>query len=174
MTPARAFLTETRRSFDLRGRSARVNYLWFLLFSTTLFAGAILACIAVLPAGHVSAGVYQITAIFYLPVTAAGIRRLHDVGESGTLMLMPHLPTLVAGLILLALGLAYDGSASVKFVTILAAMFFAEIVYAIMAVVFISATVMTLMYFSNTMGLLLLPSTPGPNKYGPNPNEVPQ
>lgn len=174
MTIARTILSEASRSFDLGGRTARADYLWFLFFSVVAFAASLALCIRFLPADHIAAGIYTVTAIFYLPITAAGARRLHDVGESGKLMLDPLKPAMALGVVLLLVALAAESSSAVRLIAFIAAFFFGTIVVALLLIASLTVTIMTLAYFSNTMGMLLLPPQPGPNKYGPNPNEVPQ
>ncbi|KMK66343.1 DUF805 domain-containing protein [Puniceibacterium sp. IMCC21224] len=174
MTPARAIVRESRRSFDLFGRTARAGYLWSL-------ATAILACatvatmlITVLSVESVPEALYVTTALFYLPVTAAGVRRLHDVGQSGTLMFDPLKPAAIFLTFLLILWLFPTLGGLVNAAAMLSAMFFSQLLVSLLAVLGLAAISVTLMYFSNTMAQLLLPSQPGPNRYGPNPNEVTQ
>lgn len=130
-------------------------------------------CIILLPVGQVAAAVYFVTALFYLPVTAAGVRRLHDIGESGLLMLDPLKPAAGFFFVLAVLWVLASGTYEGTVLTIFAAFFFAKAVIAVFVIAALFVLVLTLMYFSNTMGLLLLPSQPGPNKYGLNPREVP-
>ena len=168
----RAFLTETTRSFDLNGRTARARYLSFLFVATLLYASAIWLCFAFLAEGYAATGVYLVTALFYLPVTAAGVRRLHDVGESGTLMLDPLKPAAAFGILLCLLGVLSLSSAGGLIVTAAAVFLFGKVIVAVFSIAALLGVALTLMYFSNTMGLLLLPSQPGKNQYGPNPHEV--
>lgn len=172
MAIVHAFLAETTRSFDLDGRTARARYLGFLLVATLLFASAIWLCSAFLPDDLAGTGIYCVTALFYLPVTAAGVRRLHDVGESGTLMLDPIKPAAAFGILLLLLGVLSFSSAGGMIVTYATVFLFGKIIVAILSVTTLLVVALTLLYFSTTMGLLLLPSQPGENQYGPNPNEV--
>ena len=171
---ARATLVETARTFDLHGRTARGNYLWFLASAIAFFAASIAFCILLLPVENVAVAIYIVTALFYLPVTAAGVRRLHDIGESGSLMLDPLKPAVGFFIVLALLWLWASTTYAGTIVMLFSAFFFAKAVIAILVIAALFVLVLTLMYFSNTMGLLLLPSQPGPNKYGPNPHEVPQ
>lgn len=172
MSGARAVLLETARTFDLRGRTSRADYLWFLLAAAGLFAICIALCIKLFPAP--ATAIYVVTAIFYLPVTAAGVRRLHDVGESGALMLEPLKPVAGFFVILGLLWLWASGTQSGTLLAVFSAMFFGKVIVAILVVSALFVLVATLMFFSNTMGLLLLPSQRGPNTHGPNPHEVVQ
>ncbi|WP_297776023.1 DUF805 domain-containing protein [uncultured Roseovarius sp.] len=173
MPAARAILAETARMFDLGGRTARAAYLWFLFAATCAFAVGIALCIRLLPSESIATGTYVLTAIFYLPVTAAGVRRLHDVGESGTLMLDPLKPAIGFFIVMTLIWLWMSMTSSGTLTLLMAVMFFTKPLVAVVAVIALFVIVLTLMFFSHTMGLLLLPPQPGPNKYGPNPNEVP-
>ena len=167
-------MNESARSFDLTGRTARADYLWFLTFSIIAYAAGIYACIRVLEPTQATLGIFLVTSVFYLPVTSAGVRRLHDVGESGLLMLNPLKPIVVLGVSVTLVWYAFAATFVGSLIGIFAALFFGSVIIAIAMVVALAALFMTLAYFSNTMGLLLLPSQPGPNQYGPNPYEVSQ
>ena len=164
----RAAMTETGRAFDLQGRTTRRRYLAFLFCAVVAFALLLTACALLLPASKVEMGVYLITAVFYLPITAAGVRRLHDVGLSGTLMLDPLKPLGVFLLSVLLLGASINTSFG-AFVGLFTAFFFAKTAVALACIFVLGLIAATMMYFSNTMGQLLLPSEQGPNKYGPAP-----
>lgn len=170
----RATVTETRRTFDLKGRTARAPYLVFLFCACVLFILCLTICVKVIPDQHVATGMLVCTAVFYLPVTAAGVRRLHDVGQSGLLMLDPLKPLAAMVAVMFLFAALMSSSADIGTMTfIFVTLFVSPTVWlALFCVVALFVTAFTLMYFSNTMGLLLLPSEPGPNKHGPNPNEV--
>lgn len=170
MQLVRVTLSETARTLDLKGRTARAPYLSFLLCTTSIFTVMLVLCIKLLPETHATKAIWLTTLIFYLPVTAAGARRLHDVGESGLLMLEPLKPLLAFGIVLGLFGL-FSFKTFIGFVTLF---LFGKVYVALISIAALITAVATLMYFSNTMGLLLLPSKSGPNKYGPNPNEVTQ
>ena len=172
MTHARAIVREAKRSFDFFGRTARADYLLFLATAILAYAAITAALILFLPAGWVPETLYVTTAIFYLPVTAAGVRRLHDAGLSGTLMLDPLKPAATFLVFLLILWLFPTLGLVVNALALLSAMFFTKLLVALLVILGLAVVSATLMYFSNTMGQLLLPSQPGPNQYGPNPNEV--
>jgi uncharacterized membrane protein YhaH (DUF805 family) len=169
---AQAVLTELTRTFDLRGRTARGPYLMFLGAAIVLFALCLTACAMFLPEGSKAIGVYITTALFYLPVTAAGVRRLHDVGESGLLMLDPLKPSIAAGLLLGLLWLWVSFSDAGNFVVVVSTFLFASLIYAVLIVGALVVLAVSMMYMSHTLGLLMLPSQPGANKYGPSLNEA--
>ncbi|MBE2275409.1 MAG: DUF805 domain-containing protein [Rhodobacteraceae bacterium] len=160
MGPAAAVRTELLRSFDLKGRTTRAAYLWFLSTSILALAAGIWACHALLPDDQVIRGVCAVIALFYLPVTAAGVRRLHDVGASGLLMLEPLKPGLGLGTALWLLWLLATGTLVGTTSVILATLFFPAVVVALLGIAGLIALIATLIAFSHTMGLLLLPSLP--------------
>lgn len=167
-----ATTAELKKSFDFSGRIARGPYLSFLAISTILFALVLCTTLSFVGTGAAHWVVLGVAAVFYIPVTSAGVRRLHDVGAAGTLMLDPLKPAF-AGLVLVWL-LPLVGGATFTMLWVVGALFFPVIIAALISIALLGVTAATLIYFSNTMGLLLLPSQPGPNTYGPNPNEVPQ
>ena len=176
MSGARAIKTELLRSFDFKGRTARADYIWYLTFSATLFGGCIAACLLFLDKYEALIGMISVTALFYVPVTSAGVRRLHDVGESGWSMLMPLVPVtlylaIVCVLVWLATYTHYGRAFVLLGVTffILIPFFFAILLS--LGVVGIAAVIASLAYFDKNMALLLQPSQSGPNRYGPNPSE---
>lgn len=172
MLIVRAFWAETLRSFDFKGRSARAPYFGFLFVATMLFAIVIWLVIALLPQEFSWAGVCIVIALFYIPVTAAGVRRLHDAGESGTLMLDPIKPLAAFGICLLLIGSLYLSSKTGFIVMYVTLALFGKLAIALLSIAALLVAALSLMFFSNTMGILLLPSQPDTNAYGPNPNEL--
>lgn len=119
-----------------------------------------------------------VTALLYIPVTSAGVRRLHDIGETGWLMVKPLVP-ITSYLALLGLLIGYlsyspGGRAFVLLgVTffLLLPLFFGLLLA--LGVLGFAMLIISLFYFDQTLGLLLQPAQSGSNKYGPNPLEVP-
>ncbi len=163
MGPAAAVRTELLRSFDLKGRTGRAAYLWFLSASILALAAILWACHAILPADRAAVAACAAIALFYLPVTAAGVRRLHDAGASGLQMLEPLKPSLALGIVLGGLWLLAAGTLAGTAGLILATLFFPALVVALLGIAGLIALAATLIAFSHTMGLLLLPSQPTPN-----------
>ena len=173
MRPLRAVSQELSRSFDFSGRAARADYLWFLTASIALFIGCLILTLKLLSYARPAEVILVLVVTFYIPVTSAGVRRLHDVGHSGTAMLDPLKPTVIVLILTVLLVLFVWNTEFGAGLAVLGLLLWP--LYLALAMLVIGAAVfMTSMFFSNTMGLLLLPSEPGPNKYGPNPNEVPQ
>lgn len=165
--------TEFRRSVDFKGRTSPLPYFLFLGASVLAFSASLyLAKLIVAPESYwvVTA---MITAVFYIPVTSAGVRRLHDVGETGTLMLEPIKPALAVAVILLILPALFAVSPVGTGIGILWLAITGIGQIALFALV-AGGCIMTLIFFSNTMSTLMLPSERTENKYGPNPNEVTQ
>ncbi len=166
---------ELSRSFDFRGRTARGGYLAFLVTATCILAGTLWLAAQISAHDKFWWNALMIVAVFYIPVTSAGVRRLHDAGHSGVFMLDPLKPTVVF-LVITYLGrmlfvggfslVALDGSFA------LVTLFAAPFAFFVWMIAFLGCFVATMVYFANTMGLLLLPSQPGTNAYGPNPHEV--
>ena len=161
-------------SFDLRGRTARAPHLVFLFCATLSLAASFFLVVRMLPDEQLVTGLFVILAIFYLPVTAAGVRRLHDAGESGLKMLDPLKPLIALYMPTFLIWIAVGGTGAVGVLLFAGIFIFAQVAAMLFFIVALLVTVLTLMYFSNTMGFLLLPSQPGTNRYGPNPHEVPQ
>ena len=170
MTPAVAIKTCFRKYIRFSGRASRPEFWWFVLF--VLVVGAVITAVH----GMIFGPSYEVTtgttyhsdgtsepfrtvsetydggpvgAIFsiltFLPLLAASWRRLHDTGRPGWMLLLPH------AIALILIGLALVTSSSV------------------IGLIAFVATLGSLVY---VFIMLAQPSQPGPNKYGPNPNEV--
>ena len=171
----RTLKSEFYRSLDFKGRTARAPYLLFLASSLLVFAALSLLSVKLFGLNKSWNTILVLTMLFYVPVTSVGVRRLHDVGKSGLHILEPLRPSIyfillyfIAHLLLLAIFMTPIGIITVLlFAAKLKTLFFA-----IAGLVFLYATIATLTIFSGTMGMLLLPSDPSENQYGPNPHEV--
>ncbi|MBR9763619.1 MAG: DUF805 domain-containing protein [Rhodobacteraceae bacterium] len=101
MRPREAIREGLRDAFRFGGTMSRPAYLWFLAAALPTFVAALWAAALLFPDAALTACVL-VLAVFYIPVTTAGARRLRDAGFDGRLMLRPLAP--VAG-ITLTLGL---------------------------------------------------------------------
>lgn len=148
---------------------ARRPYLVFMGVAILLYGSAIAVIVQWADRDERTFALLVLTAIFYIPVTAAGARRLHDTGHSATLMLDPLKP--VAAFYIVLFGLMYLAHAFplIGVLTFGYALISGAFTL-VAALVLLVLTTLTLIYFSNTMGRLLLPSDPAANKYGPNPS----
>lgn len=168
MSILRAFWLEMLRSFDFKGRTPRARYFAFLFVATSFLAGTIWLAVAILPQGQDWIGVCILIALFYIPVTSARVRRLHDTGHSGTFMLDPLKPMVAFGLCLLIIGAAIFSN-KVEILAFFASMFLVgKLLVAVVSILALLMLGLTMVFFSNTMGILLLPAQPGNNTYGPN------
>jgi uncharacterized membrane protein YhaH (DUF805 family) len=100
---------------DFTGRARRSEYWWFVVFNavvTTL--GGVVDALVGTRSG--STGVVQViaTLALLLPALAVGVRRLHDVGQSGWTLLLIIIPVLGA-LILVFAFFSRDSQADNKY-----------------------------------------------------------
>jgi uncharacterized membrane protein YhaH (DUF805 family) len=172
MPNLRAVQVELAKSFDFAGRTARSTYLCFLGLSVLTFSGLISICMQAQDTEVRVLLIITAVTVFYVPVTSAGVRRLHDVGESGLLMLDPLKPLAALGLFVLVIWLGLTGTVVGGVAGIFSVMFFGSAVKIIAAIAGLVALFIAIAAFSRTMGLLFLSSHPGPNKYGPEPTGV--
>jgi uncharacterized membrane protein YhaH (DUF805 family) len=138
---------------DFTGRAPRAEYWWFLL--GIVVAYIVLSILEnILGIGAMVFGFYgPLTVLLWLativPSIAVGVRRLHDSGRSGWWMLLPFVPYAIAialaGPAMMAGGLGAGLGLAALFM-------FIGMVCAIVLLVF-----------------MCLGSTPGDNRYGPNP-----
>jgi uncharacterized membrane protein YhaH (DUF805 family) len=168
-----------KRYADFQGRSRRMEYWMFFLFTILVNIGFVVLMMfvgggaAVLsggaadgnPAALLAAGgaigiIYLISLIFSLailiPSIAVGVRRLHDTDRTGWWLIVPVLPYL-AGLTVIVAGAATLGSGGGDTGAGVLAL-----VGGLMVVVgFICALALIVFFF--------LPGTTGPNRFGPDP-----
>lgn len=115
--------------------------------------------------------VFVVTAVFYVPVTSAGVRRLRDAGEPVSLILDPPKPALCIRLLHWAAILGFHGLYAIWPVSGTVALglaFLTDLDAYIYWLSLLFATIATLILLSNTMGKLLLPSYPGVSGSGAN------
>jgi uncharacterized membrane protein YhaH (DUF805 family) len=170
-----------RRYADFQGRSRRMEYWMFFLFTILVNIGFAILLLLVgggaaafgavdqdNPAGILALGgavgvIYIINILFSLailiPSIAVGVRRLHDTNRTGWWLLMPVVPYLL-GIVLVVAGLAalgggVGGGVSGGFGTF-------AILGGVMVLAALAAGIALLVF-------LLLPGTTGPNRFGPDP-----
>ena len=175
MTFTDAIRTCFKKYVTFSGRAARPEYWWFMLF---IFLGGLVASIldaALFGTGTVQtgpggfaaendsgpvSGLFSLATL--LPILSVGWRRMHDTGRSGLYLLYP---------ILVWVGIASFASVAGVTGQIMAGDFaaaFAGVVGLVMIVSVLIAILSPLI----VIWWLTRPSQPGPNTYGPNPNEV--
>lgn len=137
---------------DFTGRAPRAEYWWYVL---AIVIGAIVLSIieSILGLKNMVATYGPLSLLFMLgtlvPSLAVGVRRLHDTNRSGWWILLPIVPYVVAiamaGPAIMAGGLGAGLGLAMLFMLV-------GFVCAIALIVFVC-----------------IPSTPGDNRYGPNP-----
>ena len=85
---------------DFKGRASRPEYWWFFLSYFVLYV--------IFLAIKVPAIAYLVALVYFLPLLAAAVRRLHDTGRSGWWYLIVLVP--FAGIIILIVFLATEGN----------------------------------------------------------------
>ncbi len=105
------YLKVLKQYADFNGRARRKEYWMFVLFNT-IFAFAAMALDNVLGIAMEGIGYGPLYGLYLLaviiPSIAVGVRRLHDIGKSGWMMLISLIP-LIGGIWLLVL-LLTDGT----------------------------------------------------------------
>jgi uncharacterized membrane protein YhaH (DUF805 family) len=98
MTFGESVSTCLRKYVDFNGRASRSEYWWFFLFCVLAYLGALILDTST------NGSVLFVFALlgFFLPITAAAVRRLHDTGKSGAWWFITLVPY-VGGIILLVL-----------------------------------------------------------------------
>ena len=160
------------------GRANRSEFWQFFPLGITLPLAA-LACAFLLDASMVVA--VLVFGLFGLPLAAVGARRLLDTGEYGLDAVTPWALFMMATICgdwsvrsLSNLNWAFaqpeppDGPGGLGFVVIFG------IGGALLGAICLLLLIMFLVRITPAFGQTLVPSQPGPNTYGPNPNEVPQ
>lgn len=111
------FILAIKKAFDFRSRSTRPEYWYFFLFNIIFFIAAMIIDRVLGTTFKMDVGygeqdlgygyVYVLFAVaMMIPGLSAGVRRLHDIGKSGWMMLVSLIP--VAGTIWLIVLLAKD------------------------------------------------------------------
>jgi uncharacterized membrane protein YhaH (DUF805 family) len=145
---------------DFSGRAPRPEYWWYLLGLVVAFVVARIVD-DIIGLGHMVLYAYGPLAVLLwlatlVPNLAVGVRRLHDTNRSGWWILLPIIPyalaILIGGPAMLG-GMAAGGGAG-----LVAGMALAGL---LMLTGFICAIVLLV--------FMVLPGTPGDNRYGPNP-----
>ena len=93
------FLKALKQYTDFNGRARRTEYWMYILFYT-IFSYAAFMLDYLLGTTSVFTGIYALALL--LPTIAVGVRRLHDIGKSGWMMLVGLIPV-IGGIWLLIL-----------------------------------------------------------------------
>ena len=164
MGPLDAIKTCLAKSFQFKGRASRAEFWWFAplyLSCTLIFVFWILPIFQSLNLN----GLLIALAITLIPLVAAASRRLQDTGEDGYFAAIPILaPVTIPWVVLfilspVALGLPVFGTIIVLGLAWLAVF---------------GCLIFSFFWIGPIIGQLIVSSEPGTNRFGPNPNEVPQ
>ena len=153
MTPVDWAKRPLEKYADFSGRAPRAEYWWFFLalIVTYIVINIIESIVGI---NRMVLGVYGPLALLLwlatlVPSLAVGVRRFHDTNRSGWLILLPIVPYVLAfalgGPAMMAGGLGAGLGIAMLF----------------MLIGFVCALVLLV--------FMVLPSTPGDNRYGPNP-----
>lgn len=167
MGPAQAIKTGFAKSFQFSGRATRSEFWWF-------------APVGLLPPLFVANqlawdrfeffGIWRVVLLILIsmPLLAAGSRRLQDAGEEGHQILLPFMPPILLWL----------GYQALYWFSLGTAVFGLGLVIGFLALLilipaYLFALLASFMLLGPVVGMLLVPSEPTSNEYGPNPHEVP-
>lgn len=153
LTPVEWAKRPLEKYADFSGRAPRAEYWWFFLalIVTYIVINIIESIVGI---NKMVLGVYGPLAVLLwlatlVPSIAVGVRRLHDTNRSGWLILLPIVPYVLA--------FALGGPA------MMAGGFGAGLGIAMLFMLIGFVCAIVLLVF------MVLPSTPGDNRYGPNP-----
>lgn len=104
MSFAEAVKTCFSKYVDFTGRASRPEYWWFVLSYVIAYFVALFFDLAV---GTTAVLTTLVGLVYFLPMLAAGVRRLHDTGHSGWWLLISLVP--LVGPIVLIVFLASAG-----------------------------------------------------------------
>jgi len=99
------YLKVLKQYVDFNGRARRQEYWMFILFNI-IFSIATMVIDSVIGTYGAINGIYALAV--FLPGLAVGVRRLHDIGKSGWMMLVLLIP--LAGPIWLLVLMATEGT----------------------------------------------------------------
>jgi uncharacterized membrane protein YhaH (DUF805 family) len=174
MTFLGAIKTCFRKYVTFSGRATRPEYWYFVLF---LFAGSIaagaldgalfgMAQVEVAPGEFRAQSNGPLSLIFalvtFIPVISAGWRRMHDSGRSGLHLLYPLI-------VMVGIGSFFGFTFGID--TMDGSMF--DNLEGLMLLLFAVSMIVLMLSPLIVIWWLARPSDPGPNRYGPHPNEVP-
>jgi len=175
MTFGTAVRTCFRKYVTFSGRATRPEYWWFILF---VIVGGIVANMIdgylfgfeTVPVSETEFEIESngpVASLFslgtLLPILAAGWRRMHDSGRSGLYLLYP---------ILVWVGIGTFASFAGITGSILSGDFAAAFA-GLTGIIMIISLIIAIFSPFIVIYWLTRPTQPGPNDYGPNPNEVP-
>lgn len=166
MRLAQAIKTGFLRSFQFSGRASRSEFWWFapIAFLPGLIMGMRLDWLAL-----DFWGVWRLLLLMLisLPLLAGMSRRLQDTGEPGHQAAYPFVP----------LALLWVGYQMIFWFSLFTAPFIIGLLVGWFALILLMPLYIFSLFASaftaaSVIGMMLVASQPGPNRYGPNPTEV--
>ena len=167
MGPREAIMHGIKKPLIFKGRAIRSEFWWFAPIG---ILPTIIACWNIGWGKFEIYGGWWMLLLIFVPITflAAGSRRLQDMGEEGHQILYPFLPVIM-------LWIAFQALSWFSLITLLLGIAFIMGILALLVLVpaYLFALLTRLMSICPIIGMLIVPSEPGTNRFGPNPNEVP-
>ena len=146
-----------RKYADFSGRASRSEFWWFMVFAFFVFGVSNGIDDEILIATKTNIVSFSVGVLMFWPITAVSIRRLHDVGISGSSALKFFAVTAVMLLLVFAIPyLPFEG---------------ATVVLAISILVILGIIVVLFLYII-AMHHMMADSHPHPNQYGDCPKQI--
>ena len=156
MSPAEAISSVFRNYVNFGGRAPRSEYWWFILF----------AVVSQIVLNFIPFFGWIYSLALFLPSLAVAVRRLHDTNRTGwwvLFYLVPAFGTVVLAIVFFAL-FGLDGVDS---------SFADEVEWGVIGVLLgipiVIGLIVSLVSTIVILVFLILPGTPGPNRFGPDP-----
>jgi uncharacterized membrane protein YhaH (DUF805 family) len=149
-SPIDYYIGAFRKYADFSGCARRSEYWWFILLTSIVFILVSFISESLNIKEDVG-GIY--TLISSIPLLAVIARRLHDVGKSGWLQLLGFVAPWVLGLLVILIALTGGRVQSVL-------------------IILIAFSIIPIYILIRLFILYIKDSTPGANKYGPNPKGI--
>ena len=168
MGPAQAIRTGFAKSFQFSGRASRPEFWWFAPFG---FVPPLIGGLQMSWFNMDFWGIWRVAVLIMLslPLLAAMSRRLQDVGESGQDALYPFMPFVTLWVGYQAVYWFIVGAVAVLGGI---ALLVAWIALVLFIPLYLFAIIVSLNLAATVIGTMIISSTPGSNRYGPNPLEV--
>lgn len=163
-----ALKTGLTKSFQFSDRASRSEFWYFAPLWSLVCLLLLIVLRESVASGAGALMTFAIVSGVSLPIWSVGVRRVNDAGYWGGQFIATFLPLVICGAsMFLAFGLPASEAETSKLFMGLAVVAFALFV----PLSFFGFGHFT--RFGEAIGLLLVPSEPKTNRFGPNPNEVP-
>ena len=152
MTPVDWAKRPIEKYADFTGRASRPEYWWYTLALVVTYL--VISIVENIVGLNGMAGSYGLLSLLLtlatlVPSIAVGVRRLHDTNRSGWWLLIALIPY---GLMVLAGIFAMDGAGAIGLLAMIGLISVVALIGAVVLLIF-----------------MVLPGTPGDNRYGPPP-----